>query len=500
MAAARCPLLLEREYELAVLASSLGSLFAGSGGALTLMGGTGLGKTRIASELARAASARGAVVLWVGVEPDGVCGEPFGALARLVRSAIAAGASETGGTAALFGRARTALGLDHGPAAAMPPAVDMCPEPVAARGLVAELVEQLCERQPVVVIFDDFHHAAPETVSSGQLLARDSAELPLLVVVTSASTDGSELGVGLRVELSPLTEPAVRQMITSCWHDEVPDELVTALIEHAKGVPLFVEELLAAALDDHEGRVPVSFASSVGRRLRNREVTRRVLEVAALLGTTFEWWLVAEIVSSPAHEVLNALQDGIDLGVLGPDDGSDARLFRFRSEATRDAVLSELAPARRCDHATAALAVLEQRYPGLPGARLFQAAVLAEQAGRRDRAGALWSEAGSRCLALGAFQEAGRCFARAGEVAGAGRPEGTAWGVVSVVDPLEVALGRARAYAGAGAEADVERALAELRQAVQAEAIADLERARQRAAAAHTAIGFGLLWGGRVMH
>jgi AAA ATPase domain len=53
-----------REAELAALTADLDAALAGRGGVVLLAGEAGIGKTRLAEELAAQASARGALVLW----------------------------------------------------------------------------------------------------------------------------------------------------------------------------------------------------------------------------------------------------------------------------------------------------------------------------------------------------------------------------------------------------------------------------------------------------
>ncbi len=245
------PLLLEREHESAVIAAALGSLLSGSGAALCIVGANGIGKSRLAAELARAAAQRGAVVVRTAVEPDGSAGEPFGALEGLARAALAAGASLESDRARLFARARAALGLDAPTGASrraepVSPVSGSLTEPVASGGLVLELVEQLCRRRPVVVVWDDLHHGWDETRAAAALLTEAASRLPLLVVSTSVSSSECLPG-GTLIEPGPLTDRSVRTLIASCLYGSpIPAALVESVVDHSGGVPLLAEELLAA--------------------------------------------------------------------------------------------------------------------------------------------------------------------------------------------------------------------------------------------------------------
>jgi DNA-binding CsgD family transcriptional regulator/tetratricopeptide (TPR) repeat protein len=180
--------------------------------------------------------------------------------------------------------------------------------------------------------------------------------------------------------------------------------------------------------------------------LNRRVRTRQVIEAAAVLGTTFEWRLLAETIDVAEIDVLNALHMAIGLQLLGPDDGPDSERFSFRSEATRTTVLAHIADSRRREIASSALAVLERLHPELSGTRLTQAAHLAILADQPERAAELWRHAGQRFAQLGAPAEALGCFDAASRASKAQAEE-----------PLDAVL--ARAHAG---EPDVARLAARI--------------------------------------
>src|SRR3954447_2760791 len=64
MPSSLCPVLVERDDQLASLESALMSAHRGEGGIAVLSGEAGIGKTRLANELARLARQLGGAVLW----------------------------------------------------------------------------------------------------------------------------------------------------------------------------------------------------------------------------------------------------------------------------------------------------------------------------------------------------------------------------------------------------------------------------------------------------
>jgi predicted ATPase len=160
-----------REAELAALTADLDAAAAGRGGVVLVAGEPGIGKTRLAEELAAQATARGALVLW------GRCWEGEGAPAfwpwvQVVRAYV-----QAADPAAL----RHDMGAGAADIAQVVPTVREClpdlpspppTEPEAARfrlfDSLAGFLRGAAARQPLLLILDDLHGAdAPSLAFCG---------------------------------------------------------------------------------------------------------------------------------------------------------------------------------------------------------------------------------------------------------------------------------------------------------------------------------------------
>jgi predicted ATPase len=151
-----------RDAELAALTADLDAAVAGRGGVVLLAGEPGIGKTRLAEELAAAAAVRGAFVLW------GRCWEGEGAPAfwpwvQVIRAYVESSdptelGRDMGAGAADIAQVVPAV-RDRLPDLPTPPPV----EPEAARfrlfDSMAGFLRAAAARRPLALILDDLHLA-----------------------------------------------------------------------------------------------------------------------------------------------------------------------------------------------------------------------------------------------------------------------------------------------------------------------------------------------------
>src|SRR4029453_12324733 len=174
----------------------------------------------------------------------------------------------------------------------------------------------------LLLVLADLHWADPETLAVVEYLADNLPAEPVALVTTvrSGVSDGAErLVQSLAVRrsasvraLGRLDGDEVERMAAACLRTvAVPAQVTEQLQASADGVPLLVEELLAAWVGSgalvRDGTrwsvrryiapvVPLTFADSVRRRLDALDGPgRQVLRAAALLGRPLDWTLLAGV-------------------------------------------------------------------------------------------------------------------------------------------------------------------------------------------------------------
>lgn len=433
-----CPIVVGRATELVALAGLLDAAAAGHGRLAALLGDAGIGKSRLVRELAAAAGTRQMVVL-TGRAVPGPSPVPFRPLTEALLIAGRSGGPPKAHELAGFGGQLARLVPDW----ASPASGGADESPVLIGEAVVRLLRVLGRsgsRTGCLLVLEDLHWADPETLAVVEYLADTLAAEPVACLLTSrpeptaAATPLIERlrtrGACSVVRLDPLTADEQRRMVTACLADDAAAAEVAAFVAaHSDGVPFLVEELLAGlaatgALRRTDGRwtverplapaVPASLAESVRSRLAVLDVTsRQVLGAAAVLGRRFDWDLLPGVAAVDGGTAMEALRAAIrdQLVVI---EGST---FRFRHALTREAVLAELLPPERAAMSARALVAVRRAHPGLPGPWCELAAELAEAAGERAEAAALFVESARRALARGALISAEATAQRAREFA-----------------------------------------------------------------------------------
>ena len=357
-------LLVGRAPELHVVETAIARLVDGRGGAIAFVGAAGVGKSRLAREAAAHAGAAGTAVLSGRAVSTGT--------ATAYRPLIEA--------LAPWARSHRADEVDLGTHAraldALVPARSATVNDALSPLFVAEaflrLLPHLGDGAPVVLVLEDLHWADEETLAAVEYLTDAAESLPLLIVLTARDAEGpttvrllralAARGALRHVPLGPLDVEATRDLAELRLGAAVTPELLDLLVRRAEGLPLFVEELLAAldaagALAHSEGSVdvtaaaarilPITVADTVAARLDGMaDEQRRVVEAAALVGRSFDHDLVAALHDPATVEA--ALHRATVLGLLHDDPDRPAQL-RFRHALLRDGVIASTYPPRRAE-------------------------------------------------------------------------------------------------------------------------------------------------------
>lgn len=374
---------------------------------MVLTGAAGIGKSRLAGELAADAEAKGLSTAF-GRATLTSAATPFGPLTQVLLQLL---------------RGRP-LPADEGFRlwrAALAPVVPAF-GPDAGRGqqsavvqaeAVVQLLDRLTGEAGAVLVLEDLHWADPDTLRLLEYLADMVGAQPVVWVLTCRDVPGSAAAhlVGRVRERRGITHLPVRQlepgevaeMVRSC-RPGAPEELIAQVQRSADGVPLFVEEILASP------GVPASFDAAVRARLAELdEADRLVVEAAAVLGRQVAWELLPAATGLRQERVWQALERGVACALLV----RDGDVLRFRHALTREAVLEGIRPPDRTSLARTGLRVLESLHPELDQAWQGLAAELALQAGDSLRAGRLLSRSGLAALAAGALPTAVESLRRA---------------------------------------------------------------------------------------
>jgi DNA-binding CsgD family transcriptional regulator len=188
--------------------------------------------------------------------------------------------------------------------------------------------------------------------------------------------------------------------------------------ERTNGIPLHIEELLAALDEDaradgtriREAHVPDTIGDAVLVRLdRLSAEARDVARAGAVIGRCFRPDVLAGVMDRPLVELEPVLQELEDAAVLHPFQYIDHGYYDFRHQLLRDAIYDAVPPSQlRRYHAQAAEFVM-----ALEASSVVHASRHYEKAGLRPQAFRTSMEAASEASRISARQEAYELYQRA---------------------------------------------------------------------------------------
>ncbi|MFN8037533.1 MAG: AAA family ATPase [Acidimicrobiia bacterium] len=343
-------------------------------------GEPGVGKTRLAGELARGAHGGGAIVLYGRCDEDlGVPYQPFVEAFRpyvawCPADALAEHVAPFGGDLARL-VPQLAERLPH-----LPDGLNADPETERYRlfDAVTSFLANLAATAPVVIVLDDLHWAAKATLLLLRHLTRAEWSGPLMLIGTYRDTDLSrthplaemladlrrEAGVE-RLALHGLGVDEVEQFVTAAAGYALDDEavqLARLLHDETEGNPFFMGQVLrhlveTGAIVERDGRwvragttelgIPEGVREVIGRRLaRLGPATNDVLAVAAVIGRDFDTDVLSVAAGTDVESVLDALEEGEVARLITSSDARRGR-WGFVHALVRSTLYEEIPTTRR---------------------------------------------------------------------------------------------------------------------------------------------------------
>jgi len=337
-----------RRRELALATEALDSAEVGAGNVLVVAGAAGIGKSRLAREIASTARARGMNVAWSAGWP-GPGAAPYWPWPQVL-SAI-----DPGGA----------------PAAEIDTLIQ-APERFDHFAAVGERVLALSAERPVVIVLDDAHLIDADGLLLARYVGRAAAGRRLLLLLThrvgaevppSSAEVLADIGRdGTVVELRGLRMDEVTELMQA--HGEAGNAALTDRVcRLTDGNPFLVEQVLEAGVEERFHLLSKPVRELLDGPLEALDApTVRVLDAAAVLGpraTARELMQVAGIDRSQLESSWNL---SLKSGVARPQTSSS---FAFTHELFREAVLARMTAQQLADMHQRSLAAIDERVPSV---------------------------------------------------------------------------------------------------------------------------------------
>ncbi len=379
-----CPRLVGRDEQLFVLEAGLLAAHRGESRLVALGGEAGMGKTRLASELANRAQRLGWTVLW------GACSEaelpvPYLPVVEALGNYLSN--QDTARINKSLGAARRELAQLFPQLAHDEPALPVG-DPAQAKLRLFEAVVGLlrvaAQDQGLLLILEDVHWADSATRELLDHLCRRLTNMRSLLLVTYRSDEldrrhplapllqsWRRSGSAELVTLAPLDRGQITEMISTILDgEEVEPEFRELMYARTEGNPFVLEEMLKEVMDRadvrrsgggwqrrsvEQLRIPDTVRDTILLRFARLDPAEaEILQAGAVLGRTFDYPTLLTTSGAPEVTVHRALEVGVVQQLLDElaDGGAS---YRWRHALTQEAISKEIVlPRRQALHGRAA--------------------------------------------------------------------------------------------------------------------------------------------------
>ena len=436
-------ILVNRDLELAQLRAGVDQALSGRGRMFLLTGEPGIGKTRLADELAVYADIRGMQVLWSRCE-EGRDTPAYWPWIQILRGCVQQGLTNESAR-----QIEAEIGnFDHQlPELPDPPlhisgsASEAGREQPARFRLfdwMANFLRSAATTKPLLVIVDDLHWSDEATSSLLRFLARSLRDAAIMILVTCRDVEirfRERLAGILRhlarecshVPVRALDEGGVSEMIKGISGRAPSARVVRAVHRATGGNPLFVREvssgLFAASPTINIGLAGNPFidrrnlSATVRSTIRGRlasvsEEAIQALKLAAVFGAEFDLLILEDISEIGSDDLLAVLEEAEAAGIVYEVVEAPGH-YRFVHGLVRDQLYEELPLSVRIRLHQRIAETLERL--SLAGAQPRLAEIAchyfeSRAGGTADRAYEYSQRAADRAVASGAFDDAIRLY------------------------------------------------------------------------------------------
>lgn len=336
--------------------------------AVTVAGPAGMGKSRLAQELA--ADIGDTATLVVGrCQPYGE-GVTYRPLAEIVRQLAGSDPRERvsellEGDESIAQLVLGAIGLSEGAAQAE-----------ETFWAVRRMLERAALERPLVVVVEDVHWAEATLLDLLEYLVAFSSGHSILLVClcrpellqTRPAWTTPQPNKSLLM-LDALSEREARQLVENAAAGELESRAAARIVQTAEGNPLFLEQLVAVGAENGEAALPSSIQAVLAARIDHLEPEERtLLEHASVQGRSFYVSAVEEILperdgAGIARQLVSLVHKQLIRAERSDLPGQDA--FRFTHVLIRDAVYQGMPKQQRAElHER--VADWHEAWPGAP--------------------------------------------------------------------------------------------------------------------------------------
>lgn len=308
------------------------------------------------------------------------------------------------------------------------PQLQLAPEELMSKTLdaLADQVEGLARRRPVLELFEDVHWIDPTSFELLERLIERVRSLPVLLVITfrpefKHSWSGHPHVTSLTLNrLSRKSGCAMIDRLTA--GKTLPTEVLQQVVAKTDGVPLFIEELTKNVLEsgllrEESGSyvlagplpplaIPATLQDSLTARLDRLMPVKEVAQIGAAIGREFSYELLALVTPLRENELHGALARLEESQLVYRRGTPPQAIFAFKHALVQEAAYESLLRSKRQQIHAALAQAIEEHFPEKGTAQPEVLAHHYSEAGLAEKAVGYWLKAGQQAAELSANAEA----------------------------------------------------------------------------------------------
>src|SRR5262245_21200834 len=229
------------------------------------------------------------------------------------------------------------------------------------REVLVQLLMSHCPGDARLILVEDLHWADPSTAEVIDRIGALIANAPILLVRTSRTASMRSTAATLRrLPLQRLADDDCRILAGSVVLKQLSKKLLEQIVARSDGVPLFVEELTAAAVETGQvdpgvgsnvvaggHGVPSALYDPLMLRLERLGTAKAIAQVASVIGRSFSHHLLGHVATERGDAFEAALERLLQSGLIRLEPNDDEKVYSFKHALVRDVAYHSLLKRQR---------------------------------------------------------------------------------------------------------------------------------------------------------
>jgi class 3 adenylate cyclase/predicted ATPase len=287
------------------------------------------------------------------------------------------------------------------------------------------LLTNRARRQPLLMLFEDAHWADASSLELLYQVVGLLTDLPILIVVSfrpEFQPPWVGHAIASLITLRRLTRKQAEQLAQRVLIERaLSPDLLERVVMQTDGVPLFIEELTKAVLEDPKQpgsnaaalEVPATLQASLIARLDRLPAAKQIAQIGAVIGREFAQTLLAAVANMPEAQLAQGLEILVASGLAFRHGMQPDAVYTFKHALVRDAAYSTLLRSQRQELHARIAEEIEKHFPEFVDKQPELLAHHCTQAALAERAIKFWRLAGLRSVSRSANAEAATHFSNA---------------------------------------------------------------------------------------